>query len=98
MLLRSYLGFPTGGPLFKFNEAISLQVNCERQEEVDYYWEKPSAGGNEKAEQCGWLKDRYGLSWQIVPTVLSEMLSDHTSEKSQRAMKAMLEMKTTSIN
>ena len=56
-----------GGPLFKFNEAVSFQVNCRTQEEVDYYWEKLSAGGDEKAQQCGWLKDRYGLSWQVVP-------------------------------
>ena len=60
-----------GGPVFKFNEAISFQVHCETQEEVDYYWEKLSAGGDEKAQQCGWLKDKYGVSWQVVPSVLS---------------------------
>ena len=65
-----------GGPIFKFNEAISLQVNCETQEEVDYYWEKLSQGGDEKAQQCGWLKDKYGVSWQVVPVVLIEMLTD----------------------
>ena len=65
-----------GGPVFKFNEAISFQVNCETQEEVDYYWEKLSAGGDEKAQQCGWLKDKFGVSWQVVPTVLPELLSD----------------------
>ena len=86
-----------GGPHFKFTEAISLQVNCETQEEVDYYWEKLSEGGDEKAQQCGWLKDRFGLSWQIVPTTVSELLSDHTSEKSQRAMAAMLQMKKPDI-
>ena len=59
-----------GGPLFKFNEAISFQVYCETQEEVDYYWQKLSEGGDEKVQQCGWLKDKYGVSWQIVPTVL----------------------------
>src|ERR671910_169071 len=78
-----------GGPIFKFNEAISLQVNCETQEEVDYYWEKLSEGGDEKAQQCGWLKDKYGLSWQVVPTVLPEMLADPNSEKSARVMEAM---------
>src|SRR5215210_4549999 len=65
-----------GGPLFKFNEAISFQVKCETQEEVDYYWEKLSAGGDEKAQQCGWLKDKYGVSWQVVPRVLLEMIND----------------------
>lgn len=82
-----------GGPVFKFNEAISLQVNCETQEEIDYYWQKLSEGGDEKAQQCGWLKDKYGLSWQIVPTVLSEMASDPNPEKSGRVMEAMLKMK-----
>ena len=81
-----------GGPIFKFNEAISFQVYCETQEEVDYYWEKLSAGGDEKAQQCGWLKDKYGVSWQIVPTILIKMLKDKDSEKSQRVMKAMLQM------
>ena len=81
-----------GGPIFKFNEAISFQVYCETQEEVDYYWEKLSEGGDEKAQQCGWLKDKYGVSWQIVPTVLIKMLKDKDSEKSQRVMKAMLQM------
>jgi predicted 3-demethylubiquinone-9 3-methyltransferase (glyoxalase superfamily) len=81
-----------GGPIFKFNEAISFQVYCETQEEVDYYWEKLSEGGDEKAQQCGWLKDKYGVSWQIVPTILIRMLKDKDSEKSQRVMKAMLQM------
>src|SRR5918995_258285 len=63
-----------GGPLFKFNEAISLEVNCQTQEEVDYYWERLSAGGDPKAQQCGWLKDKYGVSWQVVPTGMYEML------------------------
>jgi predicted 3-demethylubiquinone-9 3-methyltransferase (glyoxalase superfamily) len=87
-----------GGPVFKFNEAISFQVYCETQEEVDYYWEKLSAGGDEQAWQCGWLKDKYGVSWQVVPTVLIEMLSDHNSEKSQRTMEAMLRMKKIDID
>jgi predicted 3-demethylubiquinone-9 3-methyltransferase (glyoxalase superfamily) len=81
-----------GGPSFKFNEAISFQVDCETQEEVDYYWQKLSAGGDEKAQQCGWLKDQYGVSWQIVPRVLVEMLNDFDTEKSQRVMAAMLQM------
>ena len=81
-----------GGPIFKFNEAISFQVYCETQEEVDYYWEKLSEGGDEKAQQCGWLKDKYGVSWQIVPTILIKMLKDKNSEKSQKVMKAMLQM------
>jgi predicted 3-demethylubiquinone-9 3-methyltransferase (glyoxalase superfamily) len=86
-----------GGPMFKFNEAISFQVHCETQEEVDYYWEKLSEGGDEKAQQCGWLKDKYGVSWQIIPKVLIELVSDPDSEKSQRAMKAMLQMKKIDI-
>jgi predicted 3-demethylubiquinone-9 3-methyltransferase (glyoxalase superfamily) len=79
-----------GGPHFKFTEAISFVVNCQTQEEVDYYWEKLSVGGKEV--QCGWLKDKYGLSWQIVPTVLGELLSDKDAAKSQRVMQAMLKM------
>jgi len=82
-----------GGPVFTFNEAISLQVHCESQEEVDYYWERLSEGGDPKAQQCGWLKDKYGLSWQVVPKVLFEMLDDPDPAKSQRAMQAMLQMK-----
>jgi predicted 3-demethylubiquinone-9 3-methyltransferase (glyoxalase superfamily) len=80
-----------GGPVFKFTEAISLVVNCESQKDVDYYWEKLTAGGQEV--ECGWLKDRYGLSWQIVPTAMLEMLKDKDPEKSRRAMAAMLKMK-----
>jgi len=86
-----------GGPIFKFNEAISFQVNCETQEEVDYYWEKLSEGGDKKAQQCGWLKDKYGASWQVVPHVLSEMMSDPDTEKSGRTMKALLQMKKLDI-
>lgn len=82
-----------GGPHFKFTEAISFVVTCDTQEEVDYYWEKLSESGDEKAQQCGWLKDKYGLSWQIVPTVLSEMLRDKDAKKSDRVMKALLQMK-----
>jgi len=86
-----------GGPVFKFSEAISLQVMCKTQEEVDYYWDKLSAGGDKNAQQCGWLKDRYGVSWQVVPTVLPEMVGDPDSQKSQRAMEAMLHMKKIDI-
>jgi predicted 3-demethylubiquinone-9 3-methyltransferase (glyoxalase superfamily) len=87
-----------GGPIFKFNEAISFQVNCETQEEVDYYWQKLSDGGDKKAQQCGWLKDKYGASWQVVPTILPELVSDPDSAKSQRAFKAMLKMKKIDID
>ena len=86
-----------GGPIFKFNEAISFQVHCETQKEVDYYWEKLSEGGDEKAQQCGWLKDKYGVSWQIVPVVLTKMLQDKDSKKSQRVMKALLQMRKLDI-
>ena len=84
-----------GGPQFKFTEAISLVVNCQTQEEVDEYWKKLSAGGQEV--QCGWLKDKYGLSWQIVPTVLGDMLTDPDPKKAERVMKAMLQMKKIDI-
>jgi len=79
-----------GGPQFKFTEAISFVVNCETQREVDELWEKLSSGG--KKDRCGWLKDKYGLSWQIVPTVLPKMLQDKDAEKARRVMKAMLQM------
>lgn len=79
-----------GGPVFKFNEAISFQVPCETQEEIDYYWNKLSEEG-EKG-QCGWLKDRYGLSWQVFPRGIDEWVGDPYSEKSQRAMKTLLQM------
>ena len=82
-----------GGPFFKFNEAVSFQVYCETQEEVDYYWEKLSEGGDPNAQQCGWLKDKYGLSWQVVPTAMPDLFKDPNSEKSRRAMKVMLQMK-----
>ena len=86
-----------GGPVFKFNEAVSLQVDCDSQEEVDYYWDKLTAGGDPRAQQCGWLKDKYGLSWQVVPRMLPELLKDHQSAKAQRAMEAMLTMKKIDI-
>ena len=84
-----------GGPEFTFSEAVSFQVSCESQEEVDHYWSKLSEGGEEGP--CGWLKDRFGLSWQIVPKRLMELLSDPDRERSQRVMKAMLEMKKLDI-
>lgn len=84
-----------GGPIFKFTPAISFVVNCETQKEVDYFWKKLSA--NPKAEQCGWLQDKYGVSWQIVPTVLDKMLTDKNSKKAERVMKAMLVMKKLDI-
>jgi predicted 3-demethylubiquinone-9 3-methyltransferase (glyoxalase superfamily) len=86
-----------GGPIFKFNEAISFQIMCRTQEEVDHYWNKLSEGGDKDAQQCGWLKDKYGLSWQVVPTVLAEMMSDPDKEKSGRAMESMLQMKKLDI-
>jgi len=86
-----------GGPLFKFNEAVSFQVDCQTQQEVDYYWDRLSEGGDERARQCGWLKDRYGVSWQVVPRILLELLGDPDSGKSQRAMQAMLKMKKIDI-
>jgi len=84
-----------GGPQFTFSPAISFFVNCETQREVDELWEKLSQGGRE--DQCGWLQDKYGLSWQIIPSVLGKMLQDKDSKKSQRVMKAMLQMKKIDI-
>jgi len=86
-----------GGPVFKFNEALSLMVLCDTQDEIDYYWEKLGAGGDERARQCGWLKDKYGVSWQIVPTMMSRILKDSRSPKSVRAFAAMMDMKKLDI-
>ena len=86
-----------GGPLFQFSPAISFQISCENQEEVDHYWGKLSDGGDEKAQQCGWLKDRFGVSWQVVPRVLPELLMDPDPAKSARTMQAMLKMKKLDI-
>jgi len=83
------------GPVFKFTEAISFVINCETQNEIDYYWEKLSDGGDPKSQQCGWLKDKFGLSWQVVPSVLGELMSDPS--KSERVMKALLKMKKLDI-
>lgn len=79
-----------GGPLFKFNEAVSFVVNCDSQDEIDEYWEKLSAGG--EPGQCGWLKDRFGLSWQIVPTILPELMQTRDAEKTSRVMAALMQM------
>ena len=85
-----------GGPQFRFNESVSFVVNCETQKEVDYFWEKLTADGGEES-QCGWLKDKFGLSWQVTPTVLIDMLHDKDSEKAERVMKAMLQMQKIDI-
>jgi predicted 3-demethylubiquinone-9 3-methyltransferase (glyoxalase superfamily) len=86
-----------GGPLFKFTEAVSLQIFCKTQKEIDYYWDRLTAGGDPSAQVCGWLKDKYGLSWQVVPTVAAKLLGDPKSKKSQRAFAAMMEMKKLDI-
>lgn len=85
-----------GGPLFKFNESVSFVINCETQEEVDYFWGKLIADGGEESA-CGWLKDKFGLSWQVTPTVLIDMLHDNDQEKSGRVMQAMLQMQKIEI-
>ena len=85
-----------GGPQFKFTEAISFVVNCETQEEVDYFWEKLIAGGGQES-MCGWLKDKYGLSWQVVPAILPELLQETDPEKSNRVMQALMQMKKLDI-
>jgi predicted 3-demethylubiquinone-9 3-methyltransferase (glyoxalase superfamily) len=93
---QSFLAL-NGGPHFKFNEAISFIVNCDTQEEIDYYWDKLSAGGDKNAQQCGWLKDKFGLSWQIAPRVVSDMLTDPDSNRSEAVMRAVLGMKKIDI-
>ena len=85
-----------GGPDFKFNESISFVVNCDTQKEVDYFWEKLTADGGQES-QCGWLKDKFGLSWQVTPTVLIEMLHDKDAKKSERVMNAMMQMQKIDI-
>jgi predicted 3-demethylubiquinone-9 3-methyltransferase (glyoxalase superfamily) len=92
---QEYIGL-NGGPHFKFTEAISLMIHCKDQKEVDYYWDKLIAGGGQES-MCGWLKDKYGLSWQVTPTVLLEMISDQDREKAQRAFSAMLQMRKIDI-
>jgi predicted 3-demethylubiquinone-9 3-methyltransferase (glyoxalase superfamily) len=86
-----------GGPVFTFNEAVSLQVFCDTQQDIDYYWDKLSQGGDPQAQQCGWLKDRYGVSWQVVPRMMGDLFKDHTSARTERAMEAMLRMKKINI-
>jgi len=87
-----------GGPIFKFNEAISFQIYCDTQEEIDYYWEKLTEGGDKNAQVCGWLKDKFGVSWQVVPITLIKMLQDKDSKKTERVMKAMLQMQKLDID
>ena len=82
-----------GGPHFKFTEAISLVVRCRDQEEVDYYWDRLSAGGDPRSQQCGWLKDKFGVSWQVVPDIVTELFSGPDAEQARRAMAALLKMK-----
>jgi predicted 3-demethylubiquinone-9 3-methyltransferase (glyoxalase superfamily) len=82
-----------GGPVFKLNEAVSFQINCDSQDEVDYFWDKLTEGGDPKAQQCGWLKDKFGASWQVVPRVLAEMMSDPDPARSARVMQAFMSMK-----
>jgi predicted 3-demethylubiquinone-9 3-methyltransferase (glyoxalase superfamily) len=83
--------------MFKFSEAISLQVYCKNQEEIDYYWDKLGLGGGGKEQACGWLKDKYGLSWQIVPTIMAELAADTDTKRAGRVMEAMLKMKKLDI-
>ncbi len=86
-----------GGPHFKFTEAVSFQIMCRTQEEIDYYWNRLGEGGDPKAQQCGWVKDKFGLSWQVVPVALGEMMSDPDKQKAGRVMEAMLKMKKLDI-
>jgi predicted 3-demethylubiquinone-9 3-methyltransferase (glyoxalase superfamily) len=85
------------GPRFKFTEAISFVINCQTQEEVDHYWNKLTAGGGQES-MCGWLKDKFGLSWQVTPTILGELMADKDAKKAQRVMQAMLQMKKIDIS
>ncbi|KKP94605.1 MAG: hypothetical protein US25_C0028G0004 [Candidatus Moranbacteria bacterium GW2011_GWE1_36_7] len=94
-LAGQYFTAINGGEPFKLSEAFSLVINCENQKEIDYYWEKLKEGGDEKAQICGWLKDRFGLSWQIVPTTIEKMLQDQ--DKAERVMGAVLKMKKLNI-
>jgi predicted 3-demethylubiquinone-9 3-methyltransferase (glyoxalase superfamily) len=86
-----------GGPEFRFNEAVSFQIHCDDQEEIDHYWDKLGAGGDPAAQVCGWLKDRFGLSWQVIPKMMDEMFRDENSPGAQAAMEAMLKMKKLDI-
>jgi predicted 3-demethylubiquinone-9 3-methyltransferase (glyoxalase superfamily) len=82
-----------GGPQFKFNEAVSLQVLCDNQKEIDYYWDQLTKGGDPSAQQCGWLKDKFGVSWQVAPRAIADMLTDRDTERAGRVMEAMMPMK-----
>ena len=93
---QQFLGL-NGGPHFKFNEAVSFVIYCDNQKEVDYYWEQLTEGGDPKSQQCGWLKDKFGLSWQVVPTILDKLMADSDREKAGRVMNAMLKMKKLDI-
>lgn len=86
-----------GGPIFRFTEAVSFQISCSSQAEVDHYWQRLSEGGDPQAQQCGWLKDRFGLSWQVVPDLLAKLLSDPDKVKAGRTMQAMLQMQKLDI-
>jgi predicted 3-demethylubiquinone-9 3-methyltransferase (glyoxalase superfamily) len=86
-----------GGPLFKFNESISFIVNCDTQEELDFYWDKLTEGGDKNAQQCGWLKDKFGVSWQVVPSILPSLLQGKDAAGSQRTMAALMKMKKLDI-
>lgn len=93
---QQFIGL-NGGDMFKFTEAISFMINCDTQEEVDYYWDKLTEGGDPNAQQCGWCKDKFGISWQVVPRVLDDMIADKNKEKAGRVMNAMLQMKKLDI-
>lgn len=86
-----------GGPVFKFNEAVSLQIYCDTQDEIDHHWNQLTAGGDPATQQCGWLKDKYGVSWQVVPSMMGDWFAEPVTEKSERVMKAMLTMKKLEI-
>jgi predicted 3-demethylubiquinone-9 3-methyltransferase (glyoxalase superfamily) len=87
-----------GGPVFHFNEAISFQIHCETQEELDHYWDRLTEGGDERAQQCGWLKDRFGVSWQVTGTKMYEMLNDPDRSRADRVMAAVFQMKKIDLN
>ena len=86
-----------GGPVFRFTEAVSFQIMCDTQDQVDHFWQRLSEGGDERAQQCGWLKDKFGLSWQVVPRKLIELLKDPDAEKARKTTEAMLKMKKLDI-
>jgi predicted 3-demethylubiquinone-9 3-methyltransferase (glyoxalase superfamily) len=93
---QQFLGL-NGGPHFKFNEAVSFVINCDTQEEIDYYWEKLGKGGDPKSQQCGWLKDKFGLSWQVTPSIMGDMFNESPTDRTERVMKVMMQMKKLDI-